>query len=44
MESAPLAVVAIDIPIGRFAVVTDPDGASMTLSSFRDVVGGVGRT
>ncbi len=34
----------IDIPIGRFAVVTDPDGASMILSSFRDIVGGVDGT
>jgi hypothetical protein len=35
---------AIDIPIGRFGVVADPDGASMILSSFRDIVGGVDGT
>ncbi len=34
----------IDIPIGQFAVVTDPEGASMILSSFRQIVGGVDGT
>ena len=34
----------IDIPIGQFAVVADPDGATMILSSFRDIVGGVDGT
>jgi predicted enzyme related to lactoylglutathione lyase len=35
---------AIDIPIGRFAVVTDREGVSMVVSSFRQIVGGVDGT